>query len=545
MGESALLVSLGGSISERTNARVHALAARLRDWSPAGLIDIVPAYSSILVLYDPSTLSEEVICERIDLAAGAKAPPAAPGEMHTVPVAYGGDAGPDLETLARERGYTPDEVVRLHSKREYTVYFIGFLPGFAYMGSVPPSIAAPRLATPRIRVPAGSVGIAGQQTGIYPFSSPGGWRLIGRTDIKLWDPTRGQPSYFEAGDRVRYVAGAIDGQSTAPTHAMPAPERPAFRVVSGGTLTTVQDQGRPGYASVGLSQGGWSDGAAAARANALVGNTADASALEMVWTGPTLLALRTVAIALDGADFGCIVDNRRVPPGLSWLVRGGSTIRFEQNGPANGQAVAYLAVSGGFDVPLLLHSAATCLPAGFGGFAGRALREGDVLGVGSERQPPASVAGRRGPGGRPAARGGDIALSFTRYEGPGSAGRRAARHLASQEWTVTARADRVGIALEPAAGESPLDGTSGEVISFGVVRGAIQIPPDGNPLLLGPDHQTTGGYPVAGVVCEAEWPAVTQLCSGTVVRFREVAIDEARTERSRAQADNRQATATW
>jgi KipI family sensor histidine kinase inhibitor len=188
---------------------VHALAAALEAAPPPGLGSLTPGYSSLLVQFDPLLAEPEPIAAairdfvEIQLQAAVERPP---GRLRQIPTVYGGDCGPDLERVARRLGLSPAEVVSRHTAAEQTVYMIGFAPGFPYLGDLPPELALPRRATPRERVPAGSVAIAGRQTGIYPRSTPGGWHLLGRTPLLLFDATRDPPAYLRPGDRVRFVA---------------------------------------------------------------------------------------------------------------------------------------------------------------------------------------------------------------------------------------------------------------------------------------------------------------------------------------------------
>lgn len=207
-GDSAVLVVFGDEIDPALNRRVHALAAYLRAAALPGLGEAVPGYATLLVHYDPARLDETQVRARLAqaldvLAAGPAA--AAPPRWFEIPVRYGGEAGRDLDFVAQHAGLTPDEVVGVHASRDYLVYMMGFTPGFAYLGELDARIAVPRLEIPRVRVPAGSVGLAGRQTGLYPIDSPGGWRLIGRTDAALFDLGREPPSLLAPGDRVRFV----------------------------------------------------------------------------------------------------------------------------------------------------------------------------------------------------------------------------------------------------------------------------------------------------------------------------------------------------
>ncbi len=205
-GDSALLVTLGDRIDLATNRRAHALAARLAEAPLPGLGEAVPGYTALLVHYDPLVLDYEQVLAWVEARLGETSAADLPEPRRIeVPVVYGGEYGPDLEFVAQHNGLTPEEVVRRHTSRDYPVYLIGFTPGFPYLGGLDERIAAPRLPSPRPRVPAGSVGIAGQQTGIYPVDSPGGWRLIGWTPLRLFDPEQEPPSLFAPGDLVRFV----------------------------------------------------------------------------------------------------------------------------------------------------------------------------------------------------------------------------------------------------------------------------------------------------------------------------------------------------
>lgn len=171
-----------------------------------GVTNVHPAYASILIDFDPrATRHANVERAVVGLFAQADAAPYPTSRTVEIPVVYGGESGPDLETVARLTGHTPDEVTAIHSAADYLVYFLGFSPGFPYLGGLPESIAVPRLETPRRRVPAGSVAIGGSQTGVYPMASPGGWRIIGRTPLRLFDPAADPPTLLQMGDHVRFV----------------------------------------------------------------------------------------------------------------------------------------------------------------------------------------------------------------------------------------------------------------------------------------------------------------------------------------------------
>jgi KipI family sensor histidine kinase inhibitor len=210
-GESAFLVRLGERVDAAVNRDVHRLAGRL-DERLAGdprWRRVVPAYASLLVAFDADALDPNdarADLQRILGPTGVDdASSVTAGRRHEIETRYGGADGPDLEGVAERLGLPPAEVVALHAGTTYTVFMLGFAPGFPYLGVLPAELELPRLETPRTRVPAGSVAIAGRQTGIYPFETPGGWHLIGRTDARLWDPHCDPPAVLAPGDEVRFV----------------------------------------------------------------------------------------------------------------------------------------------------------------------------------------------------------------------------------------------------------------------------------------------------------------------------------------------------
>jgi inhibitor of KinA len=204
-GDSAFTIEFGQVINPFINQKVHVLCEKIRSKPLPGLIDLIPSYRSLLIQYNP------VLCSFEELKAFVREVINAPGETASremrlveIPVCYGGDFGPDLEEVAALQGLSPETVIQLHSDPVYQVYMIGFTPGFPFLGGLNSRLFTPRKKTPRQRVPAGTVGIADQQTGIYSLDSPGGWQLIGRTPVKLFDLDRDDPFYLKPGDRVRF-----------------------------------------------------------------------------------------------------------------------------------------------------------------------------------------------------------------------------------------------------------------------------------------------------------------------------------------------------
>jgi len=207
MGDRALLVELGDHIGMDLHRKVSALFLALNDAPLEGVVEIIPAYGSLLIIFDPLRTRPSLVQEQVRVILKTLDPSRIP-EARTleIPVVYGGEYGPDLDWVAGYHGITPEEVVRLHTSVVYHVYMIGFMPGFPYMGELPKALVTPRKETPRTAVPQGSVALAQAQTGIYPSRSPGGWQIIGRTPRRLFDASRWPPALLQMGDQVRFIA---------------------------------------------------------------------------------------------------------------------------------------------------------------------------------------------------------------------------------------------------------------------------------------------------------------------------------------------------
>lgn len=215
LGDSAIMITLGESIDEATHRVVRAATARIDRSDLPGVVDQVPAFTSIAVHYDPAVVAKhgrgaepyELLRGRLEtLLSDLSIDELPPARLVEIPVCYGGDHGPDLDEIARAHDLTPDDVVSIHTAGNFLVYMVGFMPGFAYLGGLSERIATPRRKTPRTAVPAGTVGIGGSQTGVYPLVSPGGWNLIGRTPRAIFDIRRENPTLLATGDRVRFRA---------------------------------------------------------------------------------------------------------------------------------------------------------------------------------------------------------------------------------------------------------------------------------------------------------------------------------------------------
>lgn len=205
-GDSALVVEFGNEISENISNRVRAMQAVLEHEQHQGITELVPTYRSLMVHYDPRTLTYQQMSAHLHEAITKMEDLVLPSpKIIEIPTLYGGDAGPDLVTVARHNGLDEEEVIHRHSGRDYLIYMLGFTPGFPYLGGMDPRIATPRLDNPRSKIKGGSVGIAGNQTGIYSIDSPGGWQIIGWTPVPLFDPGADQPFLLKAGNYMRFI----------------------------------------------------------------------------------------------------------------------------------------------------------------------------------------------------------------------------------------------------------------------------------------------------------------------------------------------------
>ena len=496
-------------------------APRLAAWSQAlgaaalpGVVDIVASPDCVTVVYDPLAISSLAdLTAHISQVVQAVVVSPTGGTTHEVPVCYGADDGPDCDAVCRHHGISTETLIRLHTGPDYLVTAIGFVPGFPYLAGLDEQLATPRRASPRTRIPAGSVGIGGSQTGIYPFATPGGWQLIGRTDFPLFDVTAPQPARLHVGDRLRFRETAERPSPVPPPAVIPAPaqhSRTVATVLSPGLLTTVQDLGRPGHRAAGVPSGGAADSLSARLANRLVGNQEAAALLEFSLTGPTLRFETATTIAIAGGSLSGLPTLRPL------AVRAGDLLEL---GHLATGCRGYLAIAGGLSVPCILGSRSTYLPASFGGLSGRPLAAGDQLQVNQPARLVADHSWTLSPSLVPIPPpGGSTTLRFI----PSEPDQPATVALAEASLRVLSSSDRMGLRM---AGSLPAAASDG--VSRGVLPGTIQLPPDGNPILLLADAQTIGGYPAVGQVIAADLPLAGQLRPGADVRFEPTSIPTA------------------
>ena len=513
IGDTAVEYSLSSdptSLVERLQT-LSSIATTIRESSIRGIRDVVVSPDRVTVIYNPLLIDCLATFEaRIRAVLTQPQSPLTSGKIHDVPVRYGGDSGPDFDAVCRDHAIDSKTLIQLHTEPEYVVTAIGFTPGFPYLEGLPKNLNTPRRSTPRRHVPAGSVGIGGSQTGVYPFETPGGWHLIGRTDTKFFDLNSSPPALLQPGDRVHfYETNHVNAQpDSAATIASKYVTSKDIMILEPGLMTTVQDLGRRGFRSSGVPSSGAADRVSALLANSILGNPENAAVLEYTLLGPTVQFTTDCFIAIAGATNNSLASLRPI------RVRRGDTVHL---GHVTKGCRGYLAVAGGICVPPILNSCSTYMAAKLGGYGGRSLQAGDQLAIGKPLVTSFSTTWSLANDVAPLPKSPCTLRILT--EGPVSAAHRA---MTNTTMDVSAQSDRMGIRFRGAL--PPLPATS---LSRAVLPGTVQLPPDGSPILLLCDAQTIGGYPVLGHIIAADLPRAAQLCPGDTVCFSETTLAEA------------------
>ncbi len=518
LGDRAFLIGVANPAAGRDLAR--ALKTRV---AQTGSVEVVCGYATVMVsLAEPDVELGAVRAVALqvyaDSASGDIDRRDRSGRIVTVPCAFD---GPDLDAVAACAGCSADEVVALMTERPLTVSVVGFSPGFAYLDGLPgPLRAVPRRDRPRPVVPAGSVALANGHAAVYPTASPGGWQLVGRTGFPLLSLARPPYAVLAPGDRVRFSgAGAGDPLEPAPPPVpgwtAPPRARRVLEVVAPGLRAVVQDGGRRGVAAVGVPSAGPADPVSFALANALVGNATGSGALELTGGGTRLRALAACHVAVAGAAPGLCLDGSTVPAGQVVPLAAGQELAV---GPLRRGCRTYLSVAGGILGPAVFGSSASDELTGLGPGP---LGPGARLDAGPLTPPlgdhlTAGTAVELDEGGAP------VELRVVPGPHPEQFAPGALERLADVVFRVESDSNRVGIRLRADFGAPDLrrtGGEAGELDSQGVVTGAVQVPPDGDPVVLMPDHATLGGYPVLAVVASADHGRLGQCAPGTPVRL--------------------------
>jgi KipI family sensor histidine kinase inhibitor len=521
VGTRAVLAELSGTQD------VLALQALLLESPLPGQQDVLAAAETVLVKADSPASARRIgaLLLQLDLTT----PTHRDGGLVVLDTVYDGE---DLAEVGTLTGLGADGVIAAHSGQIWTVAFAGFAPGFGYMVGENQALEVPRRSSPRTAVPAGSVALAGNYSAVYPRSSPGGWQLIGRTNAKMWDLDREQPALASPGHRVQFRA-VRDAVTLAAEPAVRAarPEAPAtpqegaagLRIVSPGLHSLIEDLGRHGHSALGVSTAGALDRASLRRANRVLGNAPSAAAIETVGGGLKVQAIGDQVLAVTGAPSELTIETpsefnpsesgepgllRTVPMATPFALRDGEVLSLGQ--PSAGFR-CYVALRGGVDAAPVLGSRSTDTMSGIGPAP---LAAGQLLASGGDAE--CGVVGN--PEFQPDFPGTGVTVLDV-VPGPRADwfDEEAVAALCGQDWEVTPRSNRVGMRLQG----TPLQRSrKGELPSEGTVAGAIQMPPEGLPVLFLADHPITGGYPVIAVVVDHQLDLAAQVPIGGSIRFR-------------------------
>lgn len=511
-GDAALVFGV------RSAEAAGALGAAVRSAGIDGVIDVVAGLDSVLVAYEPGSVDFETLAARVGTITARPSVRRDP-KVVVLPTSFD---GPDLDEVGRISGLGSDGVRRALLGATLRVSVLGFTPGFAYLSGLEKRLRnVPRRTTPRSSVPAGSVALAGGHAAVYPQSTPGGWQLLGRTDAVLFDPDSPPYAVLEPGDLVRFRAVdpselSVPKGGLGRRGAWRSPGGCVFEVESSGLFTTVQDRGRRGLAHLGVPGAGAADPVSLALANELVGNRPDAACLEATVTGPTLLCRHATHIAVVGGGAEVTLDGMAVAAGRVTPVARGQRLAV---GTTGWGPRAYLAVRGGFDTPAVLGSRSTDRLVGLGPgpiLAGDELRAGQPTGTMADHLVPGAP-GQSPPEDRRTLR--VVAPHVEETEDWRSS-------LFDRLFEVDGASDRVGLRLRARDGE-PVAPPAGQVRSAGTTVGTVQVPPDGNPVVLMADHATLGGYPVGAVVITADLGELARCRPGDAVKLAAVTSEEA------------------
>jgi KipI family sensor histidine kinase inhibitor len=551
LSESAVTIELGNLIDEATHRYVIALNEAVQQKKFEGFTEAVPAYTTLTVYYDSWIVYKKTKTSPLgfvkkyfeELIVDLSSPDKNNAETIVIPVCYEAEFAPDISFIAKEKNISGEEIIRTHSSALYKVYMIGFSPGFPYMGIVSDAIAVPRKNSPRAMVEAGSVGIAGKQTGIYSFNTPGGWQIIGRTPLQLFDKENERPALLKAGDTVQFLS--ISGEEFYKQKKLLLVKNDELKntdeitgeikvlIKKPGIAATVQDAGRFGFQSLGVVTGGAMDLFAYRTANLLVGNDNDAAAVEITLGNTEIVFEHDALIAACGRGVDLFITGEPTPVWKTIAVKKGASLLFKNN---NEGARMYLSVAGGWHVKKVMNSSSTYLQANFGGYEGRTLQQDDILKANNKLSEISRniISSLRSDKNFLAASWGIQSANFFDYnaktirviKGPEQDWfvENSLQNFYSSSFTISNAADRMGYRL---SGEAMIKKEPKELLSTAVTKGTVQVTPDGNMILLMSDCQTTGGYPRIAQVAAVDLAICAQLKPGDSITFKEISFEDA------------------
>jgi len=529
LGETAVTIAFEAIISEPINDLVIALYKHLQTQPIKDVKDVIPAYHTLTLIFDSSLLRQandvfEWMKQQADIViANCNWQQTIEHEIVEIPVCYDTAFGLDIVTMAADKSISIDELIQRHIAQQYRIYCIGFLPGFAYMGNVDDVLVTPRRQAPRAAVKAGSVGIAGIQTGVYPLQSPAGWNIIGETPLQLFDANRAEPVLLKMGNMVQFKPISLADfllEKNKPSEVKTSRivTSNSITIIKQGIADTVQDLGRFGYQQYGINPTGAMDAVAAKVANFLVGNAATEAVFELHFPASVFQFNVDVLIALSGADFSATINGEPIPINTPIIVAANGILKFTK---LTSGARCYLAINGGLVIKKWLGSYSTHLKANAGGCCGRLLQKGDIININVNlllkahlQEKPMVILQWHA----------DVAELYkdanhiqiiTGNEYP-LLTEASADLLTASSFVITAKSDRMGYQLHgiPLQLQQSLS-----LISTAVTRGTVQLLPNGELIVLMADHQTIGGYPRVAQVAHVAMSKLAQLQAHQRISF--------------------------
>lgn len=475
INEQTIMIYFENKISEETYRNVTAMVRWIREKEILEIQDIVPSYRAVLIYFDEQAITSSKLIENLELNKFNEKNVHAVNQTNRIikiPVQYGGTYGPDIEEVAKHNRITVEQVIEKHTSKPYLIYMLGFMPGFPYLGGLDEQLHTPRRNQPRLKIHAGSVGIANNQTGLYPSDSPGGWQIIGRTPLKVFSSEREPMSMYEAGEWIQFYA--IDEQKFIQIE----------RDISDGNF-----------------------------------NVDDWVVIEYTLIGPTIQFNTQNTFVITGGSINASLNNKTISMNSVILAEKGDILKI---GAITKGARGYLTFGHSINVPSIAESYATHTRSSIGGFKGRKLLADDVITVKINNDFKENI-------GKTIHLQDDLLpenniihiLQGPQFE---AFSEEARAKIVNHPYLITEQSDRMGYRLE---GDSVAPINQADIISEPVALGSVQVPNDGQPIILLNDKQTIGGYTKIATVCKFDLPKLAQMKPQDTIQFKWISFQEA------------------